>query len=413
MALTQKQQTQYDSLIGAGASKESAMQAASLVPDSGGAATPTNKTSSNEFMSQLQKRILGQSDIISSENTALEGKINEAIKSTKEGAAAGSQAITSAFDRQIGYAKEAGQQQLTGALESQRGFAQNTAALRQLNETTDKQLNDLEQRKQELILQNNSQAAGQIAQMQMQAIQFRQQAQQQVFSNLLGMANFQLSAQAQQQQQNQFESRMQFDEQSAMSNIALQYGIEANPGETLTSLYSRASKDMGVDSPAALAIKQAKSSIDRNNAEIARIRTDIANSGKVSSVDLSMLASAIAARPDLAGALIGGLKDPGQMASVMDMAGKLEYKNFYTQQKDSNIPKSDLKQSILSGEGTASEKSIRLRTLEDVYGPDTTQPTKPKTNFSQDFVGAKRSVDNTIDSVLEYFFGALPSGYNK
>jgi hypothetical protein len=380
----------------------------------GGAMDKASTPNTDEFIKQLQGKLLGQSDIISSQNTKLESKIQEAIQGVQTGQQAGEKVITSQFDRAIGQATQEGEIRKTGMLESQRGFASNTAALDKLNTDTQTQLKDLEQRKQELILQGQAAAAGQVSQLQMQAIQFQQQAQQQVFSNLLGMASFGLSAQQQRQQQSQFEARLNFDENSAMSNIALQYGLELQPGEDLKALYSRATKDMGANSPAALAIKEAQSTINRNNAEIARIQADAAKSGKVDDVDMEVIANAIAAQPAYASALLANVTDVSQQARILEMADNKTFVSTAKAARDNGDSKSDAKNEILSRTDiSASQKATGLKALEEVYGPDSQQSQRQGSGFSsglpQGIAGAYKGYANSVEAALSYIFGIQPN----
>lgn len=265
-------------------------------------------TGNTDFINQLQQKLLGQSDIISSENTNLENKINDAIKNIQTGQQASAQAITSSYDRQIADAAKQGQNQITSFNESTRGYATNTAALRQLTEDTSKQLKDLEQRKQELILQGQAAAAGQVSQLQIQAIQFHQQAQQQVFANLLQMGNF-----AQQQQQNSLAQRSQdFQEQSAKATIALQYGINVNPGDTLQDVINRA-KPMASQKQQ-LELAKLQSDILKNKAEAAKAYNDAAAGGTSSSSDVDILSRGAL---NSNGASLALIKNPDTYAKVV------------------------------------------------------------------------------------------------
>lgn len=278
-----------------------------------GSAAP--QTADTSFVTQLQEKLLGQSDLISSENTNLENKINEAISSVREGAKASTGAVESAYNREKGYAQERGATQFTRALEEQRGFATNTAALRQIQEDTNKELKDLEQRKQELILQGQAAAAGQISQLQLQAVQFRQQAQQQVFSNLLGMSNFGLQIQQQRQQEIQFNRQQSFQESSAISNVALTYGLDVRPGDTLQSITTRAMPFASKKQQLELAQMQAN--INKINAEIAQARQ-----GSFDGISTSAIAAAARSNPALLGALAS--KNPQQALQVQGEIDKME-----------------------------------------------------------------------------------------
>lgn len=292
--------------------------------DQGGSSgTPGAQTAPNsDFLSQIQQKLLGQSDMVSSESTNLENKINEAIKSVQQGQSASAAAITSQYDRQIGVATQQGQNAMTSTMEQQRGFATNTAALRQLTTDTQNQLKDLEQRKQELILQGQASAAGQISNLQIQAIQFHQQAQQQVFSNLLQMGNFG----QQQQQLTQSQHAQDFQEQSSMANTALQYGISVQKGDTLKDVIARAQPFASAKQKLDLA--QVQSTIDRNRAESAKAYAD-AKSGAVVSDPASLDALARGSL-NSNGAALALIKDPTTYANVVNRMASMQKEDVAT-----------------------------------------------------------------------------------
>lgn len=338
-----------------------------------GVAAPAAPASNTDFTQQLQQKLLGQSGIISSDSTQLESKINAAITNVNKSADASGQAITSNYNRQEDYAKTAGANQLTSAQEAQRGFATNTAALKQLTDNTTKQVNDLEQRKQELILQGEASAASQVSQLQMQAIQFHQQAQQQVFTNLLGMGNFGLQSQQVQNSTN----TQQLQQQQAMSDIALKYGLTPGPNETLQSLYSRATTDMGANSPAALAIKQAQSQIQTNNAQTAKAYADI-ETNKNNPLDAASITALGAEWNRNPANILQTVKNSGQLGQIVQAAATQQSSNMtiaINQDKTAGIDKATAIQKLTSNSNlSASQQADGLAKIEATYGPDSEQP---------------------------------------
>jgi len=147
-------------------------------------------TNQNPIMAEIQKQLLKTSGLVSSGASGIQQQIADAISSREKGLGASTKRIESQFNREIGFQSEQFAQKKTSIRESQRGFATNVAALQQLDQRTEKSLRDLEQRKQELILAGESAAAGQISNLQVQSLQFQQKAQQQAFSNLLGIGQF-------------------------------------------------------------------------------------------------------------------------------------------------------------------------------------------------------------------------------
>ena len=344
--------------------------------------TPTTNGSDNaSFSDAIEKRLLGQSNIVSSFDTQLEQSFTDAAAGLRAGNDASTKRIESVYQREKAGMEQSGQNAITGFSEGRSGFATQMAGLRAVVQSTDKNLNDLTQRKEELILQGDAQTASQISGLIIDKLKFKQQAEQQVFANLLGMANY--GAQKEQskaqlaQSAYQFGEKMKWDETTAMTSIALEYGLQANPGETLTTLYSRAAKDMGVDSPAALKIKQAQSEINRNNADILRIQNDIANANKKGKepavTDLDAIVNASLANPALMTGLIADLK-PEQQAYVISKQSEKQSQlevGFYRQQ---GLSKEEATAQIQSSDAPVQVKNSQIAQLETVYK---TQPVAP------------------------------------
>lgn len=289
--------------------------------------TPTNQPQSNtqtggetsEFMKAIQEKLLGQSGVISSTNSKLEERLNNAIAGTQESAKKSNQLVTSTYDRQISDAAQTGQDNMINGRAAGAGGVLNIAALRELTSTTDKNLKDLEQRKQELILQNDANAASKVADLQFQALQFQQTAQQQVFSNLLGLGNFGI-----QQEQNELaKSNSVFQQNQAMSTIALQYGVKLNPGDTIDAVVNRAMPFASKEQQLNLAKLQ--SDINRNNAEISKINRD--GAGYVTSANLDIIAQAAAINP----AVLSTIKNPSELGSVVVKMNDIQKKNALNQ----------------------------------------------------------------------------------
>lgn len=200
--------------------------------------TPTNVPSatSNTFLQTLQEKLLSQSDMISSANTNIESKINEAIAGIKSSAQSSSQAIASQYDRQIGYTNEAQQNQITAARERGVGMSTSDVAYKAMTAEADKNLKDLEMRKNELILQGDAAAASKIADLQVQTLEFKTKAMQQTFTNLLSVGSFGIQAQESQRAQ----QAQNFLQSSKVAEIGLQYGIPVSPNDTLESIVTKA-----------------------------------------------------------------------------------------------------------------------------------------------------------------------------
>lgn len=259
--------------------------------------------------------------MISSSNTGIDTKINEAIKGVQGAASNTDAATTLNFDRQIGYAQDAGQTSITGNLDSRSGFATNMVALRNLVSTTDKNVNDLESRKQELILQNDASSANKIAELQVQGLQFKQAAMQQVFTNLLGMGNFGLQVGA----ANRAEEAQSFQEKQAISQIGLQFGVEVKPGDTIDTISSRAAPFASQEQQ--LKIAQMRSQINENNAQAAKAIADAKATGNAGTANIDVLATALLS-PLGGPAILSGIKDAGVQGAVIARAAEIQAKGI-------------------------------------------------------------------------------------
>ncbi len=214
----------------------------------------------NLLLSTVQDYLLKTSDMVSSGKTGIQEAIDKAISGQEKAGAASTARIESQFGREIGFQKEQFGQQRTGALESQRGFATNNAALQALDTRTEKSLRDLEQRKQELILAGESETAGKISEMQFKALEFKQQAEQQAFSNIFNLGQFALNVQAQERATSQFtqtldfqKSQQEFTKTAAMAELATKYGEPMLPGDTLESIAKRVAPKASAEHKARIA----------------------------------------------------------------------------------------------------------------------------------------------------------------
>lgn len=239
----------------------------------------TTPTPTNAFTEELQKRLLSQSDMISSANTGLESKINEAIGGVQKANEYSRQAVTSSFDRQIGYQSEKDQNALTAVKERGVGISSSDVAYKALAKEADTNLKDLEMRKQELILQGDAAAASKIADLQIQTLEFKTKAMQQTFTNLLGIGNFGLQAQSERRQQD----AQDWSQAAAVKTLGLQYGVTVQPGDTLDTVAVKAGVVAG--KKAQLEIEQMQSQIRNNNAQAAKALKDgsinLGNAGEV------------------------------------------------------------------------------------------------------------------------------------
>jgi hypothetical protein len=236
-------------------------------------------TTPNAFTEELQKRLLSQSDMISSANTGLETKINEAIGGVSKANEASAGAITSSYDRQIAQQGEKDQNAITAVRERGVGVGTSDVAYKALAKEADTNLKDLEQRKQELILQGNSAAASKIADLQMQTLEFKTKAMQQTFTNLMGMGNFGLQVQSERRQAD----AQDWNQKAAVKTMGLQYGVTVGANDTLDTVAVKAGAVAG--KKAQLELEQMASTIRNNNAQASKALKDgsinLANASEV------------------------------------------------------------------------------------------------------------------------------------
>jgi hypothetical protein len=244
---------------------------------------PTNK--GDALLEALQGKLLDSASVISSEDTNIEKAIGKSIESLKVGNEASKKRIESEYKRELGYANDQFANDVNNERDSGRGFAVNVGALREITKTGDKRIADLQMRKEELMLAGDANTAKEISNLQLQELQFQQQARQQTFTNLLGMANFGVSMRT----EDRLAKSQSFAEKSAISNIALQYGLKLNEGDTLETITARAMPF--ASEKQRLEISKMKAEINKANAEATKaLRGD--ETAKIDGTTASILATA-------------------------------------------------------------------------------------------------------------------------
>lgn len=191
---------------------------------------------SSDLLKSVQEKLLGQAGAVSSTTSELESRLTAAISGIGTAQEATAKRIESQFGRELGFQKDIAGQAVVAGRAAGSGGLLNISALRELTQTTDKSLKDLEQRKQELLLANDAAGASKIAELEFRALEFKQVAQQNIFSNLLGISNLGIQT----AQEARLGRQQTFQEQQATAGIALQYGLTIQPGETLADVVTRA-----------------------------------------------------------------------------------------------------------------------------------------------------------------------------
>lgn len=227
-------------------------------------ADPTNAmTASNpDFLSTLQSTMMNQSGMISSANTGLEQAIQGAINKVADSTSKGSQVIESKYNREIDYTNTSQQNALTAVRERGAGISTGDIAYKALASEADKNLKDLEQRKNELIMQNDAAGASKIADLMLTTQKMKIDAMQQTFQNLMSMGNFGLQAQA----NKRAETAQNFAEKSAIASVGLQYGVPVTEKDTIASITAKAAPFASKKQAAELAQLVANTNLANANA---------------------------------------------------------------------------------------------------------------------------------------------------
>lgn len=171
--------------------------------------------------SSLDKETVYQQLQAQAGSISSQGSIDEAvagytsaIQSQKDAAKANEDRLMSQGERESGYLFDKLQNQRTSMLERGGGTAFGSASLMIIDKEIDKSLKDLDMRKNELILQGNALAAQEISKLQVQQLTFKAQAQQQHFTNLLGLGQYGESVKQRLSQERQVAQRMTMDQLS-------------------------------------------------------------------------------------------------------------------------------------------------------------------------------------------------------
>lgn len=194
---------------------------------------PTTQQS-NPLLDALTERLTRQGKGISSSSSSnLQNSINEALAATQVAGNFKSEALQSEREREVAFARDRAGATYTTALEGRTGYATQVTALRELTETTEKSVRDLDKRYQEAILTNDAATAQRIADLQIKKLEFQQEQEQNFFANTLAVSNLQQQALQQKQQNEQFwvtreQEQQQFVMSMANSNLQFEksYGLQ-------------------------------------------------------------------------------------------------------------------------------------------------------------------------------------------
>lgn len=156
---------------------------------------PQGEFDTDSFLKELQDRFLGDTDVISSEQTELETELEGAREDILAGGEASRKRIESIFGRRVEERAETGEQRLTETLELSRGLgpASRQALIRRIDVETKKDIAELEDREQEALLKGDEQEAKALANLRLETIKFRVNAKNQMLSDVLEVGRFGIS----------------------------------------------------------------------------------------------------------------------------------------------------------------------------------------------------------------------------
>lgn len=312
-----------------------------------GANTAKSDVDGDPVIAELRKSLLNESQRVSSASSGLESTISEAISNTRQAGASEATRIESAFGRQRTEGLRTGEQGVTAFAESRGGFATSLAGLRNLVHETDIYLKDLDQRKEEALMANNTNMLNSINGMILKGEEMKMEALQNTFNNLVQVTN--TSIQSRQFELGQAESTRQFDaslkqsedqfdltyelegkkfqlqkdmqstqERQVLANIGLEFGLEVTPGDNIDSMVNKAAATGQVSQRKALELQQLRSEINRANAQAA----EAARGNQIRSLDnLTKDMFAEAYRKGNVD-ILKAIENPNELGDVLNRASK-------------------------------------------------------------------------------------------
>ena len=231
-----------------------------------------NTNTQDTFMTTLQDKLLNQSELISSQTSNLENSIAGAIAKVNESNTASKAEVESSYNRTIGYTKESNDNQITAIRERGVGVNTDTVAYKAMSAEADKQIKDLEQRKQELMLQGDAAAASKISDLILKTTEMKIEGMNKTFNNLLSIGSFGLQQESAKRQ----DRAQNFTEKQAISSIGLEYGIPVSDTDTIESIISKAAPYASAERKLKLA--QIQANINESNAKTRQALSEAANS---------------------------------------------------------------------------------------------------------------------------------------
>jgi len=194
-------------------------------------AAPKNNAVLDALTARLEKQGQG---ISSSSSSNIQNSINEAISGVERAGQLTSQSLQSERGREVGFAQDRASATYSSALEGRTGFATQTIALRELTETTEKSIRDLDGRYREAIMNNDANTASTVAGLRMEKLKFLNTQEENYFRNMISVAGMKQSNDQFVQEQDrlfnnslteakQFEAKMAQTDDQFTQNMGIQY----------------------------------------------------------------------------------------------------------------------------------------------------------------------------------------------
>lgn len=201
--------------------------------------TPAPGAQDAAIVSALQSSMLDNADLVSSGDSGVESAINGAISNIRGSQQASANRIENQAADQSRNIQRSGLIAQTDAVEGRRGFATQTAVLRNIMNTTNQELKDLDTRKQDLLLQGESEAASQISSLQIRSLELAQTAKQNAVNNMIGLTNSMFNFRRLEMDQDQQQKDNAFNTIASLRDIGT---LQNSDPETLRNL----EKDAGL-----------------------------------------------------------------------------------------------------------------------------------------------------------------------
>ena len=214
----------------------------------------------NALMQQLIQKQLGGSGLVSSATSPLDSVLAGAVSAQEKQGAAREAQINLDYQDAVKLSTDRASYELSAGRAAGSGGVLNLAALNELTGRTDSTLKDLEKQKQQALLNNDSATATAVTNLQIKAVEFQQEANQKIFSQILQLGQYGI-----QQKNQEIAQKAAADEHTKIIGDLITENPQAgiSPTDSIDQAYTKIGKNP--NSPDALLKK----------AQIAKIYNDI------------------------------------------------------------------------------------------------------------------------------------------